>query len=349
MKIFFWSAGSDGSSFYRQALPALGLGWRGHRVGTGQQLSLPAVRDCDAVIGARIASAPATLAWQALSAQGVPLVLDLDDDYFNLDPSNRRAYEFWGKDGLRQRLADNMDAASLVTVASQGLAAAMAERTSTPIAVVPNLLPAQYLAAPRAYGDKVTVGWAGSSSTLHELPIIARSLNRLARLARPVQVKLVGCTLEEAGAMGVDVSTGLVSATGWIPDVPSYLKECMAFDIWLAPYRPTPFNQAKFPTKALESSFLGIPLLASPTRPYADWVTDRGPNPCGVTLVRHDHDWGHYLKALTDPDDGPVRRRAAGEAATAAASSSILQSGAAWWESAIQTARINTKREAPHA
>jgi glycosyltransferase involved in cell wall biosynthesis len=336
MRAFFWAAGSDGSSFYRQTLPVTGLQWRGHQVSTGQQLALPAVRGADAVIGARIATPESTRAWSAMRAAGLPLILDLDDDYFALDKSNEKAYAFWDKDGMLTRLKANMDAADLVTTVSAGLAEAMREHTSTPVQVVPNFLPAQYLGAPREYRPTpVTVGWAGSSSTLHELPMVARALQRLPMLGRDIRVKLVGCTLQEAILMGVGGPH--VTATGWVPNVPSYLKEVMAFDVWVAPYRPTPFNQAKYPTKALEAAFLGIPLLASDTRPYADWVGHHGKE-CGVQLVRHEHEWGKYLKVLTDPDVGDFIRQSAGHAASSAAAPHILQSGVAAWEDAIRRA-----------
>lgn len=336
MRAFFWAAGDDGGAFYRQTLPATGLQWRGHQVAASRRLSLPAMAGADAVIGSRIATPEATEAWRKLRAAGIPLILDLDDDYFAIDETNARAYQEWDRDGIKSRLQANMAAADLVTVVSEGLAERMREWTTTPVRVVPNLLPAQYLGAPRDYRPTpVTVGWAGSSSTLHELPIIARALNKLSALGRDIRIKLVGCTLEEAARMGVYGSR--VSATGWIPDVPSYLKACMAFDIWVAPYRDTPFNLAKYPTKALEAAFLGIPLLASDIRPYRDWVSVHG-SECGVQLVGADHQWGRYLKALTDPDVGDFMRQASGHAATSAAARHILQSGAQHWEDAIMEA-----------
>lgn len=336
-KAFFWMAGSDGSSWYRQTLPALGLQWRGWRVGASVQMMLPAVADADAVIGARIASPDGVRAWDALGKAGVPRILDLDDDYFAIDPSNARAADFWAKDGMLARLKASMDAADLVTVVSEGLAEAMRERTSTPVMVVGNFLPAQYLDAPRNYvPDQVTVGWAGSSSTKHELPLIARHIQRLPSLGRNVKVKLVGITAEEAIQFGIGGPH--VQATGWLADPKAYLREVMAFDVWCAPYRPTPFNGAKYPTKALEASILGIPLLASNTRPYADWVAASGPE-CGVQLVRFEHEWGKYLKALTDPHVGDFMRQGMGHAASAAASRHILQSGVADWMTAISAAK----------
>lgn len=347
MRAFFWAAGSDGSSFYRQSLPALGLQWRGHQVTASQQLSLPAVRGADAVIGARIASPQAAQAWAALRSAGVPLILDLDDDYFHLDESNAAAYAFWGKDGMLSRLKANMDAADLVTVVSAGLAEAMRAITSTPVHVVGNLLPAQYLGAPRAYQPgPLTVGWAGSSSTVHELPLVARAIQRLPKLERGIQVKLVGVTAEDAIRQGVGGPH--VTATGWARDVPSYLKEVMAFDVWVAPYRDTPFNGAKFATKALEAGFLGVPLLASDIRPYRDWVMDHG-SECGVQLVRAEHEWGKYLKVLTDPDVGDFIRQQAGHAGSSTAAQHILQSGASHWEEAIRMAGANARSRTKEA
>jgi glycosyltransferase involved in cell wall biosynthesis len=338
MKAFFWAAGNDGGSFYRQTLPTTGLQWRGHQVAASTQMSLPAVRGADAVIGARIASPGATEAWRKLRSAGVPLILDLDDDYFAIDDTNARAHEAWNKDGIRVRLQSNMNGSDLITVVSEGLAERMREWTTTPVRVVPNLLPAQYLGAARVYRPSpVTVGWAGSSSTLHELPIIARALAKLTDLGRDIRVKLVGCTIQEANLMGVGGPH--VTATGWVSTVPEYLKACMAFDIWVAPYRPTPFNQAKFATKALEAAFLGIPLLASDIRPYRDWVSSHG-SECGVQLVKAEHEWGKYLRALTDPDVGDFIRQSAGHAGSSVAAQYVLQSGAERWEEVIQMAGV---------
>lgn len=341
MKAFFWAAGVDGSSFYRQSLPTTGLQWRGHQVTTSTQLSMPQVRGCDAVIGARIATAAATDAWRTLRAAGMPLILDLDDNYFALDETNAKAFEFWNRDGMLSRLKANMDAADLVTVVSEGLAENMRALTATPVHVVPNFLPAQYLGAPRQYcPDNVTVGWAGSSSTIHELPLVAHAVGKIPDLNRGIKVKLVGCTLQEAALMGVKGPH--VTATGWIRDVPTYLKECMRFDVWLAPYRKTLFNRAKYPTKALEAAFLGIPLLASNTRPYVDWVEQHG-DACGVVLTKHEYDWTRNLKSLTDPFVGDVVRQQHGHAASSVAAQHILQSGAERWEEAIAMAKQRKK------
>lgn len=343
MKAFFWAAGSDGSSFYRQTLPVTGLQWRGHHVTTSTQMALPALRGADAVVAARVATPEATRAWTALGQHGVPRILDLDDDYFRLDETNEKAYEFWQRADLLRNLKANMDAADLVTVASQGLADAMAEHTRTEIMVVRNLLPAQYLGAPRQYhrpGQPLTVGWAGSSSTLWELPIVARALGKLANLDRDIRVKLVGCTRDDAFKQGVAGPN--VRATGWIPSVPEYLKEVMEFDIWVAPYRPTPFNLAKFPTKALEAAFLGIPLIASDTRPYRDWVMAHG-SECGVQLVGNEHQWGRFLRFLTDPMGGALLREQAGHAGSSAAARHTLQSGVTIWEDAITRAKENRR------
>ncbi len=335
MKTFFWAAGNDGSSFYRQTLPSLSLQWRGHTAMAGQQMAIQTAMGCDVIVGARVAMPAALVAWQRLADAGKALILDMDDDYFSIDRSNVQAHAFWDNE-MRANLVKAMDLASLVTAVSEPLAERLRARTDTPVVVVPNGLPAQYLSAPRVYSDDgpVCVGWAGSSSTIHELPKVARTLSRIGDFfpAGQVTVKLVGINREEAASKGLVGRH--VAATGWIPDVPRYLKECMAFDIWVAPYRDTRYNRAKFATKALEASMLGIPLLASDIEPYRDWVASHG-STCGVQLVTDDYRWSRYLISLIRSAD---LRRSIGLDASATASKYVLQSLGGVWEEALKQA-----------
>jgi glycosyltransferase involved in cell wall biosynthesis len=336
-RYFFWAAGNDGSSFYRQSLPALGLTWRGHHATTSQQLIPAQMKDVDAIVGARVATPQGVAAWDLLRRAGKPLLLDMDDDYFHIDRTNVLADEFWDV-ARRDLLRQSMNLSDLVVAVSEPLAAVLRRETTTPVVVVPNGLPAQYLTAPRIYDKtgRVVVGWAGSSSTLHELPRAARALRRLVeRFPERVEIRLVGVTLEEAATQGL---TGPhISATGWIPQVPEYLKACMGFDIWVAPYRDTTYNRSKFATKALEAGMLGVPLIASAIKPYENWAARNG----GVRLVREDHIWGRELVRLVEYAD---LRRDMGLAGSEAASASVLQSLAGTWEDTLKDAARKAAR-----
>ncbi|MGW0582621.1 LAGLIDADG family homing endonuclease [Streptomyces sp. NPDC002920] len=202
-------------------------------------------RDLDALVGCRVAKPEPSKMWQYFKHEtNTRLVLDLDDDYFHIDPSNEHAAATWDRVMLR-RLADNMALADLVTCCSEPLAAVLRDYAEN-VVVIPNGLPAQLLGKPRDYaaeGRPLSVGWAGTSSTVAELPEAVRALNRISTYPRPggVQVRIVGISAEHAMDLGLK-GRG-IGALGWVPNVDQYLQACSEWDVWCAPYRDTAFNR----------------------------------------------------------------------------------------------------------
>lgn len=329
MRFHFWSADTAGSGQYRAVLPAMGLSWLGHAVSSGMRLPHD-WGTLDAVVGCRVAKQEPTRMWRYLKKQArTRLVLDLDDDYFHIDPSNTAAARVWDRDMLG-RLADNMALADVVTCCSEPLATVLRDYAEN-VAVIPNGLPAQYLGKPRDYAAKgrpLYVGWAGTASTVAELPEAVRALNRIAQYRRSggVMVRLVGVSAEQA--MGLGLRGRQIGALGWVERFEHYLHAVEEFDVWCAPYRSTPFNAAKFPTKWLESSVLGIPLIASDTPAYRA-VIRHGEN---GFLVKYEHEWGRLLKRLVDD---PELRQRIGMTARGEASGSIMQALHVQWQAAL--------------
>jgi glycosyltransferase involved in cell wall biosynthesis len=330
VRVHIWTADDAGSGWYRGHLPATGLAWLNHQVSIGRRRPEDD-EPLDTIIGARIAMPGPNEAWQALGDRGVRRIIDLDDDYFHLDPVNAAAAAVWTPD-VQQCLADNLAQSDLVTCCSEPLAAVLRDYAAD-VRVIPNGLPAQYLAAPRDYaaaGRALNVGWAGSSSTLAELPLAARALTRIADYGRPggVQVRLIGVTPQQ----GVDagIRSRRAEALGWVASQQEYLQRAAEFDVWCAPYRDIAFNRAKFPTKALEAGFLGIPLVASAVGEYRSAVVH---GETGFLVPPgQEHLFGRYLKQLVD--DQGLRQRM-GLAARARASGSILQALNQQWEAVL--------------
>lgn len=328
-----WTADEAGSGFYRGVLSGMSLQWLGHIVSGGMRLPSDWPQ-LDTIVGCRVAKPDPSKAWRAMKDQGIRLVLDLDDDYFHLDPANREACRVWDNATV-QRLADNMALADVVTCCSEPLAEVLRDYADD-VRVIPNGLPAQYLGQVRDYNPEVlSVGWAGSSSTVNELPEAVRALNRIAQYPRlgGVVVRLVGIGHEHA--MSIGLKGRRIGALGWVKDHGAYLQAVSAFDAWLAPYRDIPFNRAKFATKFLEASILGIPLIASDIEPYRR-VIRHGEN---GFLVKHGHEWSKYLKRLVDD---PELRQQIGMNARAEASGSILQAINRQWEAALTTPAVVT-------
>jgi len=307
----------------------MGLSWLGHTATHHPRLPQN-WQSYDTIVGCRVAQLGPSKMWVKLKDEGKRLILDLDDDYFHIDPSNTNAVRVWDRDMLG-RLAHNMQTADLVTCCSEPLAAVLRDYAEN-VRVIPNGLPAQYLGKPRDYqaeGRPLFVGWAGTASTVAELPGVVRALNRIARYPRPggVMVRLVG--IDQRQAMAHGLKGRQLGALGWVERVEHYLQAVEEFDVWVAPYRDTRFNSAKFPTKWLESSILGIPLIASDIEPYRR-VIRHGEN---GFLVRYEHEWGRYLKQLADDPD--LRQRI-GMAARGEASGSIMQALHHRWEDAVR-------------
>lgn len=327
MKIHLWSADGEGSAHYRCVLPGTGLSWNGHTVTVGTRL--PSDWDTyDVVVGSRVAQPGASQAWQAMKDAGVRLVLDLDDDYFHIETSNRAAYATWVHGGLLDALAKNIALADRVTVCTEALAHVVRDLNDD-VRVVPNGLPAQYLGTPRDYRpERLTVGWAGTPSTIEGLHMAARPLNRIVGYREAIEGLLVGPTVHEARDAGVRHPR--IATAGWVSGWESYASMVYQFDVWLAPYRDTAFNRAKFPTKALEAGMFGVPLVATDLPGYREFVT-HGVNGFLVP-VGQEHLFGRYARQLVDD---PELRRAMGEKARARASRNILQSLAFSWQEAL--------------
>lgn len=331
MRVHFWTADGAGSAMYRGVLPAMSLDWLGHQASAHPRLPED-WRDqgFDVVVGCRVAKPGPSRTWREMKDHGIRLVMDLDDDYFHIDRSNTEAHRLWNQPLLRRGLIDNIALADTVTCCSEPLAEVLRNYHGD-VRIVPNGLPAQYLGEPRDYNPELlSVGWAGTSSTVHELrvPGVVRALTRIADYQRPggVAVRLVGVDPQTAMAAGLKGQR--LGALGWVQDFGHYLQAVAGFDAWVAPYRDTAFNRAKFPTKWLESSVLGIPLIASDIEPYRR-VIRHGEN---GFLVKHEHEWSKYLKQLVDD---PELRQRIGMTARGEASGSIMQALHVQWQAAL--------------
>lgn len=325
-RAYFWAGSDDGSSWYRVTNPGMALQWAGHKVEGSEHLVLGQAARCDVVVGSRVAKERALTLWTKLrNLEPRPrLFVDLDDDYFHIEPSNKVAFDFWNHH-LLAGLLDAIDLADGVIAASDGLGESLAAQRvpEKKIHVIPNGMHAMYLGIPRDYHNAgpVTVGWSGSANTAVDLPMIGKAVTRASETLG-TRTLLIGVPARYAQQAGIG---GMVACHEWVQHGEPYLGAVGSFDIWLAPYHDSAFNEAKFPTKALEAGMLGIPLVASDIRPYREWIT-HGEN---GFLVREPHEWGKYLKRLVDE---PALRRTMGEAGRARAARNIMQAVGRDWE-----------------
>ena len=285
-KSFFWAAGhDDGSTWYRGSLPARYMTARGYDAACFRQSAASFVAGADLIIGQRVSREGPTALWQQWARQGRRLAFDLDDDLWAFPPENEAARTEYGGAG-GQRLLDNVRAASVVTTVTPALAE-VAQRVApgVPTVVVPNGLPAAWLAHRRPRRERVVLGWAGSQLTVPDLRTLLPVLRRFLAGRHEVELHLVGVGYQPIPEVA-DLPN--VRITPWVSGVEQYLR-VIDFDVWVAPWRPLRMNEHRYWSKAMEAGFLGIPLLSSPVGAYRDVP---GPHPANP------HAWLSHLAAL---------------------------------------------------
>lgn len=334
----FWTASDDGSSWYRAGQPAAALGWRGHQTWVGEILPASVIAKADVIVGSRVSRPEASESWAGLKAAGRRLVLDLDDDYFGVEERNTGAYQYWSQPDVQAALRANILLADVVTVASERIGDAVRNRLwwdegGPSIQVIENGLHAGHLSVPRDYeaaGRPLVIGWAGTSATVHDLDLVIPALVKILAYAPTAELHLIGVPRGYPGLKPLLPFGDRIVAFEYLTPTELYHQAVRQFDIWVAPYRPNSFTDAKFPTKALEAGMMGIPLIASDIAPYREWIEQESN---GFKVVESAQwMWSRCLKRLVDD---PALRRRIGEAARARASRNILQSIGAQWEEVL--------------
>lgn len=256
------------------------------------------------IVGQRVCKDEPTRLWQYLASiegQRPKLVFELDDDLWNIDPTNASAFE-WFSNGYDRRartfhdvqgnLAANIHVADRVTVTTQALADLVGQWNDN-VVIIPNRIPEWVLDWERPKRDRLTVGWMGSSTHTMDWDQAGDQISRFIQRNPEVDFHMIGAGHHKS----MKIPEEQLVTTSWINGVDNVWR-AIDFDIALAPLRPHVFNRSKSNLKALEAAALGIPIVASDCGPYPEFVEH------GKTgfLVKRDHEWGKFLRELVNDD-----------------------------------------------
>lgn len=300
--VFGWAADRSGCWWYRIHQPLRALtahGWTTRDSGT-----MPAnPMDWDIIVGQRVCLPNPTTRWQELARDGHKgLVFEMDDDLFNVDPSNEMAFGFFGGPRIRANLLANIQVSAAVTVSTPLLAEVVRQHTDAPVYVLGNYIPRTLLDLPTPESRRwlldadltLTVGWAGSNTHAMDWAYAGGQVKRWLRKHPAVKFHTIGADYLTSPKMADEAYNAQIRHTPWVDSIPEYYA-ALDFNVGLAPLRPHVFNQSKSWVKALEYAARGIPTVASDTGPYSGFV-DHGRT---GFLVRRDHDWSAFLNELT--------------------------------------------------
>lgn len=209
----------------------------------------------------------------ALQAQGVAVVVEVDDDFHAIHPQNpawKNTNPLRDNDMNRDWLMRSCAVADLVTVSTPALAKRYGAHGR--VVVVRNRVPAHYCDLDGgAYADmyltrpsKLALGWSGSVAT-HPT-----DLQAVGGITQEVLDGSDACFLAVGTGVRVKNALGLRDeplATGWVP-LEAYAEALSLLDVGMVPLALTDFNEAKSALKGLEMAALGVPFVASPTAEY---------------------------------------------------------------------------------
>lgn len=322
MKVFGLPVGADGCGYHRCYQPLTQLRRMGHYVmlPTRGMVWLPEPETTEPggidVMAGQLLTGPRGMAfWESWKGH-TRLVYDIDDDVFSSDHEG----SLWHRMPECRDIAAYLLAVSdLVTVSTEPLVDVV-KRYNPNVTVLRNCVHEDLLAIERPRRERVTAGWSGGTSHLRDFKYVAPMLSRFLNRNPAVDFHFVGA---DYGPL-LKVPEGRTRHTRWTPDVWDYYGG-VDFDVAIAPLDPAgKFNVCKSHLKAMEMGALGIPVIASAGEPYS-WYVEHG-----VTgfLVRQDHEWGRYLRALVNDEAMRAEMGAAGR--KLAAQWTIQEHGKDW-------------------
>lgn len=355
MRVHIWQSDKGGSGFYRvtevaRAANAAGLAEvtvsdeldiEGERTPEGETWVFGVQLDTDVLVVQRPTAQGMYETARQARAQGIALVVELDDDFHRIHPQNTAGQTFDGNDWNNPKwLLATSRLADAVTVSTPLLC--KYARTPAHAAVVPNYLPERIANVrnrqDRLPTDRCSIGWTGTVQT-HPT-----DLQRTGRA-------LITPELTDHPFIVIGDGRGIERATGrapsvvipWTDTVPEYWEAIRRhIDVGIVPLDPSSFNKAKSWLKGLEFASLGIPFVASPLNEYRALLAVLDPTGQYRLLAASGGQWRARLGQLVN--DAGYRRDVSEDFVENSRHLTLEQHAGEWataWQLALDNRRID--------
>ena len=309
MKILVWTTGTptngDGQFHYRINTPLAEAAYQGLCSWEyAEMVTGDLVLRNNVVVQHRAANEDMMDFFETVSpARDKLVVVEHDDDMLNLRedcPMFVLGSYPWAdyESKLKPAIIRSFEMADLITVSVPHLKRVYEQYTDTPIVVLPNTVDEVLLTLDppvRQPGEPLAVGWAGSGT--HDVdwhayaPAVRKALEEI-----DAHLMLMGADYRKL------IGYEFADYIPWTDNIAEYYAIVNTFHVSLAPLTDDLWNRSKSPLKALEAGALGVPIVASDSTPYRDFVRH------GETgfLCKDDEDWTKALRALEN--DEAMRR-----------------------------------------
>jgi glycosyltransferase involved in cell wall biosynthesis len=274
----------------------------------------------------------------ALSAAGIPIILDLDTD-FEKQPASHHEYNTkgLGNQARSNAYSSAISMASMVSVPSETQAESL-KNLAQNVSVIPDGWSQQNKLWDKSSHPRKTIniGWVGTSGQLEDLLFIRRFIIRIVREFPNTRIVIVGDPQAYRLFENLPENRRMYLPVVAHEEFPYLLSQ---IDVLLVPLRNLPYNTSIPDTILMEAGAKGIPWVASTIPSFRHWQD-------GGIISDSLDEWHLNLRHLVMDEE---IRRSLGEAGkNAARSREMSYLGKLWLEIINQVA--NTKIvNAPHS
>jgi hypothetical protein len=254
-----------------------------------------------AVVLSRFGHAAATEAVvRAVRAAGLPLLVHIDDELFDL-PVTTGVERYRGARHPRRQAAllQGLHEADLAFAATETMAERLARRASHGrLGWMENGTAGQPRPRlPRPAGAPVVIGYMGSASHGPDLELVLPALTSLLERGRNVRIELFGSIARHP--IADQLPAAVVRHDLVAGDYMAFKRRlaALAWDVGLAPLKVAPYNRCKTATKWAEYAEAGAAVLASEIEVYQPMFA------AGAAMPATPAQWEHALERLVASGD----------------------------------------------
>lgn len=263
---------------------------------------------------------PTTFTWLRVACDkyGAKLVIDIDDNFLEVDKSNpalrKQNRGTLNTDNKVAMLGTILSLADAVTVSTLPLKNRLEKHflevhnITKPIFVVPNYNDINDWKFEHKKTDEVIIGYIGGLSHRDDLDMVLPAIKKILDKYPKVGFQMMGqMDFEEAKVkfknweQNIRKRIMLLDATKTQPEYPKHLSE-QPWSIGICPLIDSPFNESKSHIKWMEYSMYKIPVVASKIYPYYKEIQGKDTIIHGETglLCENQEDWVKNLSLLIE-------------------------------------------------
>lgn len=203
--------------------------------------------------------------WQLkeMRAQGVEIVMDLDDDI--ILPRNHILYDAYKQQGTTDKMIENIELASVVLVTNESLAMSALNYNKN-VEIIPNALPFDEGQFTIYEGEKeYDVVYVGSITHEHDLALVHGCFDH-------ASIKMCGVVDNPVWSR---IMKAMPSARPFsFSPLHEYMSLYDGSRVAIAPLENNRFNTCKSNLKVLEAGAKGIPIITSKVHPYLNPIDE---------------------------------------------------------------------------